>query len=173
MELVSDSGVVASLKRRRAQVTYVYRPDLGWPLTAMHRMALCSMSVHPAGVSPYWASGSWRASALAAPTWLCVERQEPQSATHVTTLAFAALTKLCAFVSLFPLHVLLVSSVAPRFRWLPLAGYRGFVDGWHLAAHAHFVFSIDVDCLFVAPVAREVCSRDTSPAALQHLESLL
>ena len=34
--------------------------------------------------------------------------------------------------------------------------YRSFLDSWHLLAHAHYIFSIDVDCLFVAPVGREI-----------------
>ena len=35
------------------------------------------------------------------------------------------------------------------------ARYRAFLSSWHLLAEADFIFSIDVDCLFVAPVARQ------------------
>jgi len=31
-----------------------------------------------------------------------------------------------------------------------------FLDCWHLLGHADYIFSIDVDCLFVAPVGREI-----------------
>mmetsp|Transcript_81970 Transcript_81970/g.220122 ORF Transcript_81970/g.220122 Transcript_81970/m.220122 type:complete len:814 (+) Transcript_81970:462-2903(+) len=58
--------------------------------------------------------------------------------------------------------------LGPRVTWVlrparlgwPLAAMmrsRHYVDAWHLVGQADFAFSIDVDCLFVAPIsAREI-----------------
>lgn len=54
----------------------------------------------------------------------------------------------------------------PELGW-PLAAmmrYRHYSDNWHLIDGADYAFSIDVDCLFVAPVGDEVLVRSVGTA---------
>ena len=67
-------------------------------------------------------------------------------------LARSCSLPLRASYSLFRCHPCL--SVAAR--------YRAFLSSWHLLAEADFIFSIDVDCLFVAPVGSEILSDSVS-----------
>jgi len=54
----------------------------------------------------------------------------------------------------------------PELGW-PLAAmmrYRHYSDNWQLLDGADYLFSIDVDCLFVAPVGEEVLVRSVGTA---------
>lgn len=48
----------------------------------------------------------------------------------------------------------------PELGWpmTAMMRYRHYADSWHLIGDAAYVYSIDVDCLFVAPVGEEVLS---------------
>jgi hypothetical protein len=42
--------------------------------------------------------------------------------------------------------------------------YRTFLECWHMFAHGDYLFSIDVDCLFVAPVGPEILADSVATA---------